>query len=233
MTNKSLLLLFLTDKTLVIIAVNISNPSGREVLVTSDIGVEIWWNNAQNVRVTILGRYRNQTEGLCGTYNDVASDDYKAPNGSILTDAVDFGNSWSVDPDCEDAEFVPHPCVENSTRALRAQANCSALLSNPFSACTSNIDATEEGYIKDCEYDVCACERDPDACLCQAIDAYVADCKSDNVTIEWLTLPQYSAICSKSEIRPIYDQSISRSINLSISLELVLHLLPNNHLPIK
>lgn len=178
---------------------NISKPSGNNILVTTNIGVEIFWNNVHNVRVTVLGRYKNQTEGLCGTYNDMKSDDFMtSPNGTIVTDPVDFGNSWKVDPNCDDAVFVSNRCNSNAVLAARARTNCSALLDSPFRSCANKVNATEEAYIKDCEFDVCACgERNPDACLCQALDAYVADCKSENVEIDWLSLPQYNSICSK------------------------------------
>ncbi|XP_028406460.1 IgGFc-binding protein-like, partial [Dendronephthya gigantea] len=177
--------------------VTISKPSGNNILVTTDIGLEIFWNNAANVRVTVLGRYKNQTDGLCGTYNDMTSDDFMTWNGSIVTDPVAFGNSWKVDPNCDDASVHANPCDKDAVLAARARDNCSALLYSPFNACASKINATEEGYIKDCEFDVCACgDRNPDACLCQILAAYVSDCESEGEKINWLSLPQYNSSCT-------------------------------------
>ena len=175
---------------------NITQPKVRETLVESDYGVTVEWNNVHNVRVTVLGRYLNRTSGLCGTYNRKPEDDFLAPNGTTLDNAVDFGNSWKTEPDCEDATDLDHPCDTYPERKASAVANCSALLTAPFDSCSSVIDVESEGYIEDCEYDVCGCEENPTVCLCQAIEAYVSDCASEGVDIDWLNLPRYQQ-CGK------------------------------------
>ena len=160
-------------------------------LVESDYGVEVEWNNVRNVRVTVLGRYLNRTSGLCGTFNRNSGDDFLAMNGTFVNNAIDFGNSWKTDPDCDDAVFVPDPCIGNYARHATATANCSALLSAPFDDCASKIDPNLKGYIGDCEYDVCACDDYSTVCLCQAIEAYVSACAAEGVNITWLSDPRY------------------------------------------
>ena len=174
----------------------ITEPSNRVTLIESDYGAEVEWNNVRNVRVTVLGRYLNRTSGLCGTFNGNPGDDFLARNGTTVNNAVTFGNSWKTEPDCDDATDVEHPCVTHSDRNATAIANCSALLSFPFDNCTSQIHARSEGYITDCEYDVCACGNDPIVCLCQAIEAYVSDCNSTGVDIYWLNDTRYQQ-CGK------------------------------------
>ena len=173
------------------------NITGNTV-VTSDYGVTVFWNNVYNARVILRGRYLNRTVGLCGTYNNVRSDDFWTSYGTTITDEVEFANSWKVDPSCENATVVPNPCDVNSDRRWIARANCSTLLRAPFNECASHINATEEGYIADCEYDMCACEDDPVVCYCQALAAYAADCAS-YVGIQWMEREEF-AICSKCEI---------------------------------
>ena len=148
-----------------------------------------------NVRVTVGGRYLNRTVGLCGTYNNVRNNDFWTSYGTTVTDEVEFANSWKVDPSCENATVVENPCDVNSERRWIARANCSTLLRAPFNECASHINATEEGYIEDCEYDMCACEDDPVVCYCQALAAYADDCAS-NVHIEWEEREEF-VICSK------------------------------------
>ena len=164
-------------------------------VITSVYGVTVRWNNVYNVRVTVRGRYINKTAGLCGTYNDIRNDDFWTSYGTTVTDPVDFGNSWKVDPGCENATEVDHPCVTNPGRRWIASANCSRLLSAPFNSCAIHINASEEGYIEDCEYDMCACEDDPAVCYCQALDAYAEDCAS-YVDIEWEEREEFD-VCSK------------------------------------
>ena len=140
--------------------------------------------------MTIGGRYINRTAGLCGTYNDIKNDDFLTYYGTTVTDVEEFGNSWKVDPECENATEVDHPCDNNPERRWIARANCSRLLSAPFISCATYINASEEGYIEDCEYDMCACEDDPTVCYCQALDAYSEDCAS-YVDIEWEEMEEF------------------------------------------
>ena len=173
----------------------IVNRPNSDTIVTSHYGVTVIWNNVYNVRVTVRGRYINRTVGLCGTYNGIKNDDFWTSYGTTVNDEVEFANSWKVDPNCENATEVDHPCDVNSDRRLIAQTNCSTLLRAPFNECASSINATEEGYIDDCEYDMCACEDDPVVCYCQALEAYAGDCAS-YVNIEWEDRPEF-AICGK------------------------------------
>ena len=177
---------------------NISEANNGYTLITSDYGVTVFWNNVYNARVTIKGRYVNRTVGLCGNFNQMEDDDFWTSYGTIVNDAVEFGNSWKVDPSCANATEVMHPCMANSSRLSIAQANCSILFSPPFNSCASHINATARGYYDNCVYDMCACEDDPDVCYCQALDAYSADC-AQYVSIHWRQLDQF-AICSKSRL---------------------------------
>ena len=136
------------------------------------------------MRVTVLGRYINKIEGLCGTFNQNPGDDFLRATRTTVGNAVDFGNSWKTDPDGDNATYVPHPCETYPGRNATATANCSALLSPPFNVC--QVNPVLQGYVDDCEYDVCGCDVDP-TCLCQGIEAYVADCASYGVYINWLS----------------------------------------------
>ena len=169
-------------------------PVGVETHIETNYGVSIVWNNVYNVEIEVLGRYLNSVEGLCGTFNDDSSDDLLTSDNVTTTNVTAFGNSWKTDPTCGDAPTVENPCVTNSDRAAMARYNCSALLQAPFWVCNETVNATERYFIADCEYDMCACENNPDACLCQIFDAYAAACSAENITIQWSdAFPQ----CSK------------------------------------
>ena len=168
-------------------------------MVESAYGVKVEWNNVHNVRVTVYGRYINKTSGLCGTFNQNAADDFLTANGETVGDAVKFGNSWKTEPDCDNATYVPHPCWTYPGKNATATANCSALLTPPFNVCASQVNPASGGYIEDCEYDVCGCGDDPTVCLCQAIEAYVADCASYGVNIDWLSDNRYQQ-CGTSQL---------------------------------
>ncbi|XP_028410753.1 uncharacterized protein LOC114533436 isoform X5 [Dendronephthya gigantea] len=185
--------------------VNISNPTRGITLIESDYGVEVMWNNVHNVRITVQARYLSRTSGLCGTFNRYRGDDFLTPNGTLANNAIDFGNSWKTNLDCEDAIFVDHPCKTNPDRNVTARANCSALRNAPFDACASYINPDSEGYIEDCEYDVCACDDHPTVCVCQAIEAYVGNCASRGVIINWLNHPRYRQCSTACASDPCFN----------------------------
>jgi hypothetical protein len=169
-------------------------PVGGETHIETNYGVSIVWNNVYNVEIEVLGRYLNNVEGLCGTFNDDSADDLLTSDNVTTTNVTAFGNSWKTAPTCGDAPTVENPCDTNSDRAAMARDNCSALLQAPFWVCNETVNATERYFIADCEYDMCACENNPDACLCQIFDAYAAACSAENITIQWIdAFPQ----CSK------------------------------------
>ena len=164
-------------------------------------GIRVEWNNVYNVKVTVYGRYLNKTCGLCGTFNRNAADDFLARNGTTLESAVDFGNSWKCDPSCENAVDIVHPCITYPERNASAVSNCSVLTTSLFENCTSEI--YPEGYINDCEYDVCGCGDYPIVCYCQAIESYVSDCSAIGVNIDWLSDPRFEQ-CGMSDILLIF-----------------------------
>ena len=161
----------------------------------SDYGVTVSWDNVRNVRVTVSGRYINQTSGLCGTYNDNKDDDFLTPLNTITTSATLFGNSWKTDPMCDNATDPQHPCDAFPVRKEMAKKNCSSLLESPFLPCSNEVNATEESYIADCEYDVCACGTNPYVCLCEAIEAYASECRDHQVEINWKETPGFESCC--------------------------------------
>jgi integrin beta 3 len=171
----------------------IINTVGDDTHIQTSYGVDISWNNVYNVEIQVLGRYLDSMVGLCGTFNDDSSDDLLTSDNVTTTNVTAFGNSWKTDPACADAPTVENPCNADANRAAMAKNNCSALLQAPFWACNETVNATEEYFIADCEYDMCACNN-PDACLCQMFDAYASACSAQNVNINnWIDdFPQCS-----------------------------------------
>eukprot|EP01083_Nonionella_stella_P139941 428041_1 len=97
-------------------AINIGDISiyytSKNVIIRCDFGVfiEIWMRNLENTlylleyTVDLDDQYLNQTQGLSGTYDNDASNDLEARNGTIVpsnssmrTIHYDFGLTWLVD----------------------------------------------------------------------------------------------------------------------------------------
>lgn len=173
--------------------ITVHDANGYTILTTPRVG--IIWNNVYNVRLVLRDHYYfNQTSGMCGTFNGIQSDDFLTPFGTIVMDPVEFGNSWNVDPECNKANPVPHPCDGDREIRRIAEENCTTLRSFPFSQCAEHLNV--ERYILNCEYDMCACQDNPAVCYCQVVDAYAADCARHVDNINWRDLDQF-ALCSE------------------------------------
>ena len=49
-------------------------------LLTSDFGLVVRWNGANNAQVDIPFTYWNKTCGLCGTFDDDPNNDFTTPD---------------------------------------------------------------------------------------------------------------------------------------------------------
>ena len=173
--------------------------SGREVKITTDLGLIVSYNGVYNVFVEVSGQYSGDLLGLCGNFNGEQKDDLTTKEGQITVDAVLFGNSWKVDQKCPDAPNIRNPCLSAGPAVQTARRQCSKLRRPPFKKCHKVL-SPNIGYIHNCEYDVCGCKDSPTACLCEAYAAYSKDCRDAGVIINWRNLRMFR-MCSKYEIR--------------------------------
>ena len=75
------------------------------------------------------------------------------------------------------------PCAEASYLARKlANAKCAVLKTQRFSPCHALV--SPEPYFASCVYDMCACGAS-DACLCDALAAYAAECRQAGLTLSW------------------------------------------------
>ena len=175
---------------------HIVGHSGRKIIVTTDIGLKVQYDGVYNVFVTVYGRYAGKTKGLCGTFTGNTSDDFEKPDNHLTTNSQVFGNSWKLDEACRNSDLSPDPCKNASWDVAQlAKKECAVLRGSPFSACDKRI-KVDSGFIQDCEYDVCACEKHPSTCLCEQYDAYVTTCSLAGVNIQWRQLEKFRE-CSK------------------------------------
>ena len=163
---------------------------GKHVEVTTYIGLTVNYDCVYNVYITVSGQYRGRTRGICGNYNGNPNDLLKSDN-TVTGNDQEFANSWKVHRSCPNSPPVVNPCRSAGAHAQQAKAKCGLLRRYPFSACHSHV-KVDSGFIKDCEYDVCACKNHPVSCLCEEYDAYVTTCAIAGVTISWKHLSQFS-----------------------------------------
>ena len=166
--------------------VEVMRNAGRPyVLLKIGFPLAISWDGSWRVDITASSSWQGQLCGLCGNYNNNASDDFMLPDGSVTTSANDFGDSWLYAKTSEDCGIPqpPPPCPASVTAA--AQSRCNELTNSIFSVCNSVVDPSD--FIDGCKLDYCLCsERDREDCYCNSLTSYAAECASKGLIIpDW------------------------------------------------
>ncbi|GBM21432.1 Kielin/chordin-like protein [Araneus ventricosus] len=174
--------------------------TGRSVLVTTDVGVQVLWNGDGYVEVTVSGVYRGKTCGLCGNFNNFPEDDMRTPGNQTVTSEAKFGNSWKygdVQPGgCTESVDID-PCSKGGYRIRKiANTKCSILKQSLFAPCHQFI--RPEPFFAACVYDVCACSENDD-CLCDILNTYSKECSKAGVILNWRTEGLCGIHCSGQE----------------------------------
>ncbi|XP_026637118.1 mucin-5B [Microtus ochrogaster] len=149
-------------------------------------GIVVSWDRKTSVFVRLQQHYKGRVCGLCGNFDDNAINDFTTRSQSVVSDVLEFGNSWKFSPSCPDAPVPKDPCTANPYRKSWAQKKCSIINSATFAACHSQVDSTK--YYEACVHDVCACDSGGDCeCFCTAVAAYAQACRDVGVCLSWRT----------------------------------------------
>uniref|UniRef100_A0AAR2LEP6 Otogelin n=1 Tax=Pygocentrus nattereri TaxID=42514 RepID=A0AAR2LEP6_PYGNA len=145
------------------------------------------WNSIYNWRefrlYLQLGElWRDDTVGLCGTFNGNIQDDFLAPSGMIESTPQLFGNAWRVSSACVPRPSLPQldPCDTHQQAAAYAVEKCEVLMQEVFAVCHEHVSPV--GFQLQCRADVCRCGT---PCLCSALAHYARTCRKHNVIIDF------------------------------------------------
>ncbi|XP_069497205.1 IgGFc-binding protein-like [Ambystoma mexicanum] len=165
--------------------------SGLMALLTAECGLQVSFDWIWLYVVTVPSSYYGSTCGLCGNFNQNASDDTLDPNGNQVTDIVKWAGSWKVsdwDPLCWD--YCPGNCpkCDQSKKSLYSSNQFCGLISNatgPFRDCHSTVKPHK--FFDNCLYDVCM-NGGAKTVLCQALGSYASTCLKNNARVDnWRT----------------------------------------------
>ncbi|XP_078509937.1 alpha-tectorin-like [Lissotriton helveticus] len=135
------------------------------------------------ILVNLHSRYRNKTCGLCGNFNQDASDDFATQNGTLSNDTSQFVIGWKVEGGllCSDGCDGTCPVCQNEEQ-FKSDIFCHIIKnpSGPFSLCHQHIHPDE--YFSRCLKEQCLMGGD-NRTLCLYIQTYAAACQTANVTI--------------------------------------------------
>ncbi|XP_042187048.1 mucin-5AC-like [Oncorhynchus tshawytscha] len=141
------------------------------VKVVAKLGLVAVWNKDDSLMIEMNDKYRNQTCGLCGDFNEVQTYNEFIINGGKLSSS-DYGNLWKLDGPLEVCE---EPTL-TSEESCGDEEFCQQLFSSAaFSSCTNYLDM--DAFIKTCLADLCHCDNSTNSfCLCNTISEYSRQC---------------------------------------------------------
>ncbi|XP_043569125.1 mucin-19-like [Chiloscyllium plagiosum] len=118
--------------------------------------------------------------GLCGTFNHNADDDFLSAQSIVEYTYMTFANSWRESENCSSPQVNP-ACV-NLEIEIYTKQNC-AYLKDPlgaFAACHSVVDFAK--YYEMCKVTSCNCENVTD-CICAALGGYAHACAAKGIIV--------------------------------------------------
>ncbi|KAM3590633.1 uncharacterized protein V6R79_013313 [Siganus canaliculatus] len=156
--------------------------AGKHYTVSLSFGVTVRYDGNHFMDIKVTKDFQDKLCGLCGDYDKNSKDDFRKPDGSMASDAYDFGHSWNTDPKCDTIIIPPFECPEEEEELYQGSGYCGILLDpkGPFAACHPKVNPNN--YFKDCVFDLCELDGAQPP-LCDAIEAYVNECQDRGVTI--------------------------------------------------
>ncbi|XP_014902117.1 zonadhesin, like [Poecilia latipinna] len=168
--------------------------AGQYVTLETTFGLRVRWDGNHYAQISVPSSYYDQMCGLCGDYDGNPNNDFTKPDGSLVDNVNDFGNSWQTkededdrctqgskpDPDCdptlEDELVKPDKCGKIKDPA------------GPFRDCIAVVDPTS--FFKSCVYDMCQFSGQQHV-LCDQLQAYTDACQSAGATVHQWRTPEF------------------------------------------
>uniref|UniRef100_A0A3B4FS14 VWFD domain-containing protein n=1 Tax=Pundamilia nyererei TaxID=303518 RepID=A0A3B4FS14_9CICH len=222
--------------------------NSRQIQLTTDFGLTVRFDGNKRLRLTNLftfllclsvcvseiilpGTYKNSVRGLCGNYDGITRNEYMKPDGTVVRDLKEFGESWKVndrpanrlrtlDPETDpDSGFEVSDCSQSQLSDYNSPTKCGALSdsSGPFAACHATV--SPQIYQDDCLFDLCA-EGGSEAMRCASYEAYAAACQLAGVTLGlWRQQLEFLSCTANSTYSPCMSSCPASCANLAAPSE--------------
>ncbi|XP_029438960.1 otogelin [Rhinatrema bivittatum] len=151
--------------------------------VKTQIGLQLVFDTAGlRLYLRVDGRWKDDTVGLCGTFNGNMQDDFLSPVGVPESTPQLFGNAWKTSSACalEHVTTPMDPCDVHLQAASYATEACSIVMKDLFAPCHSYLSPVS--YFDQCRRDTCKCGQ---TCLCSAVAHYAHQCRKHGVTVDF------------------------------------------------
>uniref|UniRef100_A0A8C2YAS9 Otogelin n=1 Tax=Coturnix japonica TaxID=93934 RepID=A0A8C2YAS9_COTJA len=166
--------------------------------VKTHIGLQILYDR-EGLRLYLQAddRWKDDTVGLCGTFNGNMEDDFLSPVGVTESTPQLFGNAWKTSSACilmHDSSQVD-PCDIHLQSASYAAEACSILTKDLFAPCYPYLSPIP--YFEQCRRDTCKCGQN---CFCSALAHYAHLCKRFGVVIDFRrSVPDCALSCEDTK----------------------------------
>ncbi|XP_048466536.1 mucin-19-like [Rhincodon typus] len=159
---------------------------GLYLIVKFSNGITVIWDKRTRVSITLDPRWKNKVCGLCGNFNGHIADDLTTQGNSLVTNTLEFGNSWKSSMSCSNAMNQTFPCERNPYCSAWAQRKCSIIKDTVFQSCHKKVDPTP--FYDACVQEACACDLEGKYLgFCTAVAVYAEACNKADVCIRWRT----------------------------------------------
>uniref|UniRef100_A0A3B5QI73 VWFD domain-containing protein n=1 Tax=Xiphophorus maculatus TaxID=8083 RepID=A0A3B5QI73_XIPMA len=159
---------------------------GLYLVVESKIGLAVIWDRKTAVRILLEPQHSGSVCGLCGNFDGNGLNDFTTQGQLVVSNPLEFANSWKVQSTCPDKEEIVDSCVAAPMRHQWAKMMCSIVTGQTFKDCHSKVDP--HPFYDNCVKDSCACDTGGDCeCFCSAVAAYAQACNEAGVCVSWRT----------------------------------------------
>nr|XP_060610964.1 otogelin [Anolis sagrei ordinatus] len=166
--------------------------------VKSSIGLQIFYDqDGLRLYLEADARWKDDTIGLCGTFNGNTQDDFLSPVGVPESTPSLFGNSWKTSSACTPVhDSSPmDPCDVHLQAATYATEACSIITKELFAPCFYYLSPLP--YFEQCRRDTCKCGQ---ACVCSALSHYAHLCQRFGVLIDFRSnVPECALSCEDTK----------------------------------
>uniref|UniRef100_A0A3P9PDZ3 VWFD domain-containing protein n=1 Tax=Poecilia reticulata TaxID=8081 RepID=A0A3P9PDZ3_POERE len=142
------------------------------IKVEAKLGLTLMWNQKDSLWVEMDAKFKNQTCGLCGDFNELKLYDEFVQSGMFLMHTLHTRMDTHVSNPTETCKVVSYQANANCSDG---QKLCKKLLSGPeFKSCRKLIDSGS--FMEACVKDYCYCNSNSSACLCSTVSEYARQC---------------------------------------------------------
>ncbi|EMP29363.1 Mucin-2 [Chelonia mydas] len=159
---------------------------GLYLVIEASNGMMLIWDKKTTIFIKLTPNYKGKICGLCGNFDDKSNNDFTTRSGLLVTNPLEFGNSWKLSGSCPDVVEEILPCNLKPHRKSWAEKECSIIRSDVFKVCHAKVDPAP--FYDNCVHDACSCDSGGDCeCFCSAVAAYAQECIKAEACVFWRT----------------------------------------------